>query len=67
MQFQRAVINERIKAADLSHLSDRYQIFEAQTKIAESVPAVNLPLAVAERVAEMPVAKQIEFLPKQIK
>lgn len=66
-QIRAAVINERIKTADLSHLSNRYDLFEAQTKIAESVPAVNLPLAVAKRVAEMPVAKQIEFLPKQIK
>lgn len=65
-KIRAAVINERIKAADLSHLSDR-DLVEAQTKIVESVPAVNLPLAVAERVVEMPVSKQIEFLPKQIK
>lgn len=65
-RIRAAVINERIRAADLSHLSDR-DLVEAQTKIAEAVPAVNLPLAVAERVDQMPVAKQIEFLPKQIK
>ena len=65
-RIRAAVIDERIKAADLSHLSDR-DLYDAQTKIVESVPAVDLPLAVAERVDQMPVAKQIEFLPKQIK